>query len=80
MHEKYGDVTFIFVLVSRAGVFRGLESDSDSEEDDSGAGLFAIDFDADFDFGSLATYGERAGEWGEGGSRKLPRHLLRPWR
>lgn len=60
-------MTFIFVLVSRTGAFRGWGSDSDSEEGESETGFFTAGFVADFDFGSLAAYGERAGEQGRGG-------------
>ena len=51
-------MTFIFVLVSRTGAFRGWGSDSDSEEGESETGFFTAGFVADFDFGSLAAYGE----------------------
>lgn len=80
------DITFMFVLVSRADGFGSRESDSDSEEeesseeDDSETGFFATDFGAGFNFGALATYREGTGERGTWGSCELPRHLLRPWR
>ena len=68
------------VLVLRAGVFRGWESNSDSEEDVSDMGFFTTGFVAGFDFWGLAAYGEGVCERGRGGSCELPRHLLRPWR